>query len=873
MVTESLERQTHGLWQARLARCGTAVVVLMTALLAGATGDLDATFARGGLLTFSIGGFGSCSTDLLQQPSGKLVFAGWGVHAGDSQDFVVTRYDAAGRRDTTFGDDGLALSDFNGLDDYAYAVIQQADAKLVLAGIVRMSASTTDIGLARFTSDGTADSRFGTGGRVRINAGGDDDEAHELVQQADGKLVLAGATDASGRSQMLLARVSADGRLDTSFGSDGFVVLDFGANTTSAANAMLQQADGKLVVVGYVIDASGDNFDFAVARLTVDGQLDATFDGDGLLTIDIGGTDSAMSVVLQSDGRIVLGGYTTTDDKILAAIVRLETDGRVDPGFGPRIDQAPLLASLVVEPDDSLLALANDATDLMVVRLRADGTFDANYGTDGRAIVDFGIRDIPPLAYGNALLRQADGRHVLVACDDLGEFAVARIDDAGTSPGRVGLEVTDQFVFEETGAASYIVRRTGGTAGTASVDYATTAGSADAGTDFTPTSGTLTWADGDGGAQTVTVPIVDDSVSESREDFKFALSNPSGAALAASVANTTIGSADGPGEFTFFDGLTPIQIPESHHTYTIGVRRINGSEGAVTVDYRTHGSTATPGQDFTGLSGTLSWADGDTQSKTIQLEILDDDIAEGAEDFNIQLSNPTGGAEVHMLADMQLVRILASDTGEGPGVLAFSSSAVPLMAEGSSLTLRVARTDGATGTVTVDFSTSAGSASPGSDYQTTQGTLTWQDGDISEKSITIHSLKDDRAEDEEEFRVSLSNPGGGAALGSDSTRMVMIGDDAGDDGTDGGGGHGGGGGGDGRDLALLALLILARQILRPPSAMYTPPVEKLLRFDARNSAVPAISSARACRRSGIMPLIITVASMPIAADRLSSMFF
>src|SRR5262245_26705524 len=299
MVSTSRNRQASGSSRRCLARFGTVVLVVTTSLLIGATGGLDATFGDAGVTHFCIGNYGSCSSDVLQQASEKLVLAGYGARAGADMDFVVTRISATGARDLTFGDNGLAGADFAGLDDVAYAAIQQPDGKLVLVGRAATTETTSDIGLARFSADGAADAGFGTNGVVRIDVGLEYDRANDVVQQADGKLVVAGWTNASGLAQMVLARVTANGTLAPSFGTDGVAIVDFGLNLTSFAYALLLQPDGKLVAVGAVSDPPQHNPDFAIARLTKDGQLDTTFDGDGLVIVDIGGHDGAASVVAQ----------------------------------------------------------------------------------------------------------------------------------------------------------------------------------------------------------------------------------------------------------------------------------------------------------------------------------------------------------------------------------------------------------------------------------------------------------------------------------------------------------------------------------------------------------------------------------------------
>src|SRR5262245_52285990 len=114
MVSSSLNRHTPGPSRRRFGRCSSVVLAVATSLLVAATGDVDVTFGDRGLLIFNVGSFGSCSTDLIQQASGKLVLAGYGAQGGSDADFVLTRHNASGTRDATFGDRGLAGADFTG---------------------------------------------------------------------------------------------------------------------------------------------------------------------------------------------------------------------------------------------------------------------------------------------------------------------------------------------------------------------------------------------------------------------------------------------------------------------------------------------------------------------------------------------------------------------------------------------------------------------------------------------------------------------------------------------------------------------------------------------------------------------------------------
>jgi uncharacterized delta-60 repeat protein len=160
-----------------------------------------------------------------------------------------------GDLDRGFGGDGTVTTDFPGV---ARALVVQGR-KLVAAGLAFSSETSDDFGLARYNSNGALDRSFGTGGKVTTNitGSGSPDEANALAQQADGKLVAAGVAG----QDFGLARYNPNGTLDASFGTGGTVTTDF-AGDSDAAHALAVQPDGKLVAAG----EAGPCCDFALAR-------------------------------------------------------------------------------------------------------------------------------------------------------------------------------------------------------------------------------------------------------------------------------------------------------------------------------------------------------------------------------------------------------------------------------------------------------------------------------------------------------------------------------------------------------------------------------------------------------------------------------
>ena len=328
-------------------------------------------------------------------------------------------------------------------------------------------------------------------------------------------------------------------------------------------------------------------------------------------------------------------------------------------------------------------------------------------------------------------------------------------------------------VDEAAGTLTVTVNRTGGANGAVGVSYATAAGSATAGSDYTDTSGTLSWADGDAAPKTFTVPILDDLLFEPDETFAATLSGATGgAALGAATTTVTIQSNEAPVAGTLRMATTAVTVNETDGTVSLTVERIGGSDNPVGVHYATATGTAGAG-DFTATSGTLSWANGDAASKTITVPITNDTAYEPDETFTVTLSAATGGAALG--TPVTTVTIVSEDLPQR-GTLAMASATASVFENLGSVTISVNRTGGADGAVSIDYATATGTAGA-ADFTAKSGTLNWADGDSAAKPITVSITNDTLFEPNETFTVTLSNATGGATLGAATTTVTIVSED------------------------------------------------------------------------------------------------
>jgi uncharacterized delta-60 repeat protein len=227
---------------------------------------------------------------------------------------------------TSFGTDGKVIT--SGQSGWGYSVIQQADGKLVVAGYTYNGWTGNDFALIRYNSDGSLDTSFGINGKVITIVSSGSNRGYSATAQADGKILVAGYSNGAG-NDFALIRYNNDGSLDTSFGTNGIVITPVGVGYSSDIGySITLQADSKILVAG-----SAGN-DFALIRYNSDGSLDTSFDTDGKVITPMGlGYSVGYSVTVQTDGKIVVAGVNTDGTGSDFALARYNPDGSLDSTF------------------------------------------------------------------------------------------------------------------------------------------------------------------------------------------------------------------------------------------------------------------------------------------------------------------------------------------------------------------------------------------------------------------------------------------------------------------------------------------------------------------------------------------------------------
>jgi uncharacterized delta-60 repeat protein len=403
----------------RLRPLAVPVVLLLAFVWPGSaladSGALDPSFGTGGRVITTFAADAAASA-VAVQVDGKIVAAG-----GAGADFALARYNTDGTLDTSFSTNGKVTTAFAG-GGFANAVAIQTDGKIVAAG------GAGGFALARYNTDGTLDTSFGTGGVVTTSVTSGSNQANAVAIQADGKIVAAGFAIPASRPHFALARYDTDGTLDSSFGTGGTVVTSFG--TSGVANAIVLQPNEKIVLAG----PNGGGF--ALARYLTDGSLDASFGNGGKVATRLpnGAGGTAYAVALQPDGKIVAGG---SYDFFKFAVARYKVHGQLDRTFGGHgfaitdvgAGGEQSVNGLVIRASGKVVAIGTEGPHefgdppprFVLARYRTNGVLDTKFG-GGDGVLTTRFDDGASASGG---VEQPDGKIVVVGTSGT-SFALAR---------------------------------------------------------------------------------------------------------------------------------------------------------------------------------------------------------------------------------------------------------------------------------------------------------------------------------------------------------------------------------------------------------------------------------------------------------------
>jgi uncharacterized delta-60 repeat protein len=411
-----------------------------------ADGQWEASFGQGGTAISSPNPYGSVGYFAWQRADGQIRTLGTGIaDAFDrdyyNTDFMLAGFSAQGAPDASFATGGYSLVGFGGGLDVAYGIARAPGGKILVTGH-----SGHELFVARLNADGSMDDSFGIGGRTtfgwegagravgtlsdgsivvagyqnfmgcfayRFTASGEeiDDNAFysssilggsascfDLAVQPDGRIVITGERWSGSNWDGIVFRLNSDLTPDTGFGDGGYVLVDVEANDFLYGVDL--HTDGRIVAAGTSSFSAGPNF--LVVRLNADGSRDESFGTNGVVAVDLGGSERARGVGIAPNGQVLFAGNMFVGSAWTGAVGRLNADGSLDTGFGQdgvaRIDVTEagadwneILFDVEVQHDGRALVVGNayipGQAHFLAVRLNTDGTLDNSFAGNGLALV------------------------------------------------------------------------------------------------------------------------------------------------------------------------------------------------------------------------------------------------------------------------------------------------------------------------------------------------------------------------------------------------------------------------------------------------------------------------------------------------------
>lgn len=353
----------------------------------GPTGSLDTSFGQGGIATVNVavgGKTAEFARGVVVQSGGKVVIAGPVEHdptaTGDAArdtDIAVVRFDATGKLDPTFGVNGVVRLDlstgvvsgtaFRGDTSWGLTLLPE-DGLLVVGGTLGDGAGRTDIDYAvlKLTSNGALYTTFGTDGHVTMDIEQGGDSPRTAIVQPDGKIVVSGHTrETNDVVTTVLFRLLSNGQFDPIFGENGVLNVALLASVAEAYDVALQGQN--LVIAGYGRETSTGAVDIISARFLSDGTWDKTYGNNGVAVIDVAGQDdrSRTLQILPDQGVLIVGQGKPTATTQDGALVLLTPNGQRDT----RLNGNGVALIDLGGPTDALfgLALSPDKTAAVAV--------------------------------------------------------------------------------------------------------------------------------------------------------------------------------------------------------------------------------------------------------------------------------------------------------------------------------------------------------------------------------------------------------------------------------------------------------------------------------------------------------------------------
>jgi uncharacterized delta-60 repeat protein len=365
------------------------------------SGQIDDSFSFNGYARTNIFGtnYGQSYSSVLQ-PDGKILVGGWSK--GGTEDFCLSRYNADGSPDITFGYKGTVVTRWQWTAKGASVAIQP-DGKILMAGLIDNNIPFRTIAIVRYNVDGSCDHSFGDLGKVELNNINGSHISVSLDIQADGKIIAAAGVVGylNPSSCFVLIRLTQDGSLDNSFGEDGISANLFGYESHADIPYTVKVLQNEKILVAGVFDSIHG----CIVRYYVDGTIDDTFGNNGISTMSHGYFES---LIVDDEGDILGVGSAidTTTWYRNFYMSRFSSEGLIDDSFGINghvytgiTNESIRATDFVVDSNGDITVIGNnhngsitinDNPDIIMTRYTEDGSLLNSFGDDGVLRTDLG---------------------------------------------------------------------------------------------------------------------------------------------------------------------------------------------------------------------------------------------------------------------------------------------------------------------------------------------------------------------------------------------------------------------------------------------------------------------------------------------------
>lgn len=666
-----------------------------------------------------------------------------------------------------------------GSDGVIYSMVVQADNKTVVAGDFVSFNSTARNRIARMNVNGSLDTSFNPGSGANNFIG-------SVAQASGGQFMIAGGFSSyNGIQRARVARINSNGSLDAAFNP--------GLGPNASVWALAVQADGKVIVGGEFTTVGGVSRPY-IARMNVNGTLDATFD---LGTNAPNGT--VWSVALQGDGKIVIGGeFTAIGGTPVGGIARLNANGSVDAGFTPGAGTDGIVYALAIQGDGKIL-VGGSFTQFDfnarngLTRLNSDGTIDLGFdaGSAGADGTVYSINATAAGIYVGGIFDKYNGTH---------RRSLVRLFSNGTVDTGFLDTAYNQFAglhrarFADAKGAIYSIG-------------VQTDGNVMIGGSFEKVGG------GQANAQVRPADLADPNLwvePKSRD----------GVRNRSNVARLLGGSTAGPGNIRLDQPVHNAQ--ENQSSLSVSLVRENGTLGYLSANFEVEEGLAQPGVDYIynaippiyisswalnlpadqPNSTTLMHSDGlfgdnfvpssiygntfnNYSFGLLAVTVLNDNVSQGNRNTTFRLSNPTasdqfllGGENIPLGGALGFSQspFTITDDDQSKGTLTLLSANYVVNENVTNAVVTVIRTNGSYGSVSVSYATVPGGTATAADYQSRSGTLVFANGQTN-KTFTIPITDDSVVELDETIAINLAAVTGGATLGLANAVVTIIDND------------------------------------------------------------------------------------------------